>query len=170
MMIGKTDSIDHSEASEDHSESSITSAPIIRQRTVEEWSTTSGKDEDDNISDKSSFSLNTTCTISSKLNPSVAVLPEQMSTQKVAVSVHDERKKEGQISSSLQGTPTTALLSATSTTSLSSISSSAFRGTGRYRRVGVVDADDLSTPYNHYRCLSPNEHYGRLKINLIKAF
>lgn len=53
-----------------------------------------------------------------------------------------------------------------STSSLASISSST---TGPYRPVptrhrriaGYIDENDLSTPYNHYRCLSPNEHYGR---------
>ncbi|KAJ8686310.1 hypothetical protein QAD02_022104 [Eretmocerus hayati] len=30
----------------------------------------------------------------------------------------------------------------------------------RPRRSGVIEEDDLSMPYNHYRCLSPNEHYG----------
>ncbi|XP_015438494.1 PREDICTED: retinal guanylyl cyclase 2 [Dufourea novaeangliae] len=53
-----------------------------------------------------------------------------------------------------------------STTSLTSISSSAaapYRpGPVRHRRIaGYIDENDLSTPYNHYRCLSPNEHYGR---------
>ncbi|XP_033351701.1 uncharacterized protein LOC117234512 isoform X1 [Bombus vosnesenskii] len=59
----------------------------------------------------------------------------------------------------------TAVLGA-STTSLTSISSSAtvpYRpGPPRHRRIaGYIDENDLSTPYNHYRCLSPNEHYGR---------
>lgn len=59
----------------------------------------------------------------------------------------------------------TAVLGA-STTSLTSISSSAtvpYRpGPPRHRRIaGYIDENDLSTPYNHYRCLSPNEHYGK---------
>lgn len=53
-----------------------------------------------------------------------------------------------------------------STTSLTSISSSTtvpYRpGPARHRRIGYIDENDLSTPYNHYRCLSPNEHYGKL--------
>lgn len=47
-----------------------------------------------------------------------------------------------------------ALLGA-STTSLASVPGTNYR---RHRRVGVFDHDDLSTPYNHYRCLSPNDH------------
>lgn len=59
----------------------------------------------------------------------------------------------------------TAVLGA-STTSLTSISSSAtvpYRpAPPRHRRIaGYIDENDLSTPYNHYRCLSPNEHYGK---------
>lgn len=53
-----------------------------------------------------------------------------------------------------------------STSSLTSISSSTnpYRpaGPAKHRRItGYIDENDLSTPYNHYRCLSPNEHYGR---------
>ncbi|KAK9293807.1 hypothetical protein QLX08_011361 [Tetragonisca angustula] len=52
-----------------------------------------------------------------------------------------------------------------STSSLTSISSSTtvpYRpGPARHRRIGYIDENDLSTPYNHYRCLSPNEHYGK---------
>ncbi|XP_053981020.1 uncharacterized protein LOC128877602 isoform X2 [Hylaeus volcanicus] len=53
-----------------------------------------------------------------------------------------------------------------SNTSLASISSSAtapYRpGPTRHRRIGgYIDENDLSTPYNYYRCLSPNEHYGK---------
>lgn len=68
--------------------------------------------------------------------------------------------------------PETAVLGA-STTSLTSISSSAtipYRpGPPRHRRIaGYIDENDLSTPYNHYRCLSPNEHYG--KSRYLSAF
>ncbi|XP_026671236.1 uncharacterized protein LOC108627232 isoform X2 [Ceratina calcarata] len=53
-----------------------------------------------------------------------------------------------------------------STSSLTSISSSTtgpYRpGPSRHRRIpGYIDENDLSTPYNFYRCLSPNEHHGR---------
>lgn len=53
-----------------------------------------------------------------------------------------------------------------STSSLTSISSSTnpYRpvGPAKHRRItGYIDENDLSTPYNHYRCLSPNEHYGK---------
>ena len=66
--------------------------------------------------------------------------------------------------SSIFYTDTTVL--GASTTSLASISSSAtnpFRpAPPRHRRItGYIDENDLSTPYNHYRCLSPNEQYGR---------
>lgn len=53
-----------------------------------------------------------------------------------------------------------------STSSLTSISSSTnpYRpaGPAKHRRItGYIDENDLSTPYNYYRCLSPNEHYGK---------
>ncbi|OXU32024.1 hypothetical protein TSAR_004322 [Trichomalopsis sarcophagae] len=56
----------------------------------------------------------------------------------------------------VSATEVAAALLGASSTSINSVSSSVFRG--RPRRVGVIDEDDLSTPYNHYRCLSPNEH------------
>ena len=58
----------------------------------------------------------------------------------------------------VSATEVAAALLGASNTSLSSIQGSGFRG--RHRRVGPIGEDDLSTPYNHYRCLSPNEHYG----------
>ncbi|KYN04499.1 Retinal guanylyl cyclase 2 [Cyphomyrmex costatus] len=58
--------------------------------------------------------------------------------------------------------PPAALLGA-STSSLTSIASStAYRQPlARHRRFapGCIDENDLSTPYNHYRCLSPNEYH-----------
>lgn len=59
-----------------------------------------------------------------------------------------------------------------STSSLTSISSSTtvpYRpGPTRHRRIaGYIDENDLSTPYNHYRCLSPNEHYGKSLLFLL---
>lgn len=48
-----------------------------------------------------------------------------------------------------------ALLGASTTSLTSSVPGTNYR---RHRRVGVIDEDDLSTPYNHYRCLSPNDH------------
>ncbi|XP_015601711.1 retinal guanylyl cyclase 2 isoform X2 [Cephus cinctus] len=60
----------------------------------------------------------------------------------------------------VSATEVAAALLGASTSSLTSMTAgSTFRG--RHRRVGVIDEDDLSTPYNHYRCLSPNEHYGK---------
>ncbi|KAK0094156.1 hypothetical protein PV326_011713 [Microctonus aethiopoides] len=177
LIIGKAESIDKSETSEDHSEASVASAPIICEQTTEDLSiTTSLKDDDDNSSNKSSCSFATTCTISSRfnktiMNPATIIQNQQQDsiTRKVVVSVHDEKNKNSQIVCNLQTTTPTsatevasALLTATSMTSLCSISSSAFRNsTGRYRRVGHIDEDDLSTPYNYYRCLSPNEHLGK---------
>lgn len=66
--------------------------------------------------------------------------------------------------SSIFYTDTTVL--GASTTSLASISSSATNpyrpAPPRHRRItGYIDENDLSTPYNHYRCLSPNEQYGK---------
>jgi hypothetical protein len=50
-----------------------------------------------------------------------------------------------------------------STSSLTSIASSATyrQPPARHRRFAAscIDENDLSTPYNHYRCLSPNEHH-----------
>ncbi|KYM85144.1 Retinal guanylyl cyclase 2 [Atta colombica] len=58
--------------------------------------------------------------------------------------------------------PPAALLGA-STSSLTSIASSAAyrQPLARHRRFtpGCIDENDLSTPYNHYRCLSPNEYH-----------
>ena len=64
----------------------------------------------------------------------------------------------------VSATEVAAALLGASTTSLPSIPGSNFR---RHRRVGIIDEDDLSTPYNHYRCLSPNEH--GLFFNLIPS-
>ncbi|KAL7302296.1 hypothetical protein TKK_0004960 [Trichogramma kaykai] len=58
----------------------------------------------------------------------------------------------------VSATEVAAALLGASTTSINSVSSSVYRT--RPCRVGVIDEDDLSTPYNRYRCLSPNEHYG----------
>ncbi|XP_011882602.1 PREDICTED: retinal guanylyl cyclase 2 [Vollenhovia emeryi] len=58
--------------------------------------------------------------------------------------------------------PTAAILGA-STSSLTSIASSAAyrQPLPRHRRFAGYLENDLSTPYNHYRCLSPNEHHGK---------
>ncbi|KAG7199229.1 hypothetical protein KM043_018098 [Ampulex compressa] len=69
--------------------------------------------------------------------------------------------------SSISGTEVAAALLGASTSSLTSITSTAtlpYRPppSTRHRRIGgCIDENDLSTPYNHYRCLSPNEHYGK---------
>lgn len=58
------------------------------------------------------------------------------------------------------GTPVSAtdVAAALLGASTSSLSASSFRSVNRPRRFGgIIDEDDLSTPYNHYRCLSPND-------------
>ncbi|KAL0114110.1 hypothetical protein PUN28_011433 [Cardiocondyla obscurior] len=67
------------------------------------------------------------------------------------------------VSASISSTdPASAILGA-STSSLTSIASAAYRQPlARHRRfAGCIDENDLSTPYNHYRCLSPNEYHGK---------
>ncbi|XP_039308275.1 retinal guanylyl cyclase 2 isoform X2 [Solenopsis invicta] len=69
------------------------------------------------------------------------------------------------VSSSISGVESTAAILGASTSSLTSIASStAYRQPlARHRRfaTGCIDENDLSTPYNHYRCLSPNEYHGK---------
>ncbi|XP_034940312.1 receptor-type guanylate cyclase gcy-12 isoform X3 [Chelonus insularis] len=164
LFMERAESTEQSEASEDRSECSAASAPVIRHQIIDELNAPV-IEEDDNSSGKSNCSSIATCIISSKLNTSSTMLHERTSLRKVPVSVHDERKKDS-LGTGLQG-PSNLVsevvsmpLSAVSTTSLSSISGTTFRGaTSKYRRVGIIDEDDLSSPYNHYRCLSPNEHY-----------
>ncbi|XP_011063723.1 PREDICTED: retinal guanylyl cyclase 2 isoform X2 [Acromyrmex echinatior] len=68
------------------------------------------------------------------------------------------------VSPSVSGADPPAALLGASTSSLTSIASSAaYRQplAARHRRFtpGCIDENDLSTPYNHYRCLSPNEYH-----------
>ncbi|XP_011334672.2 retinal guanylyl cyclase 2 isoform X1 [Ooceraea biroi] len=76
----------------------------------------------------------------------------------------DTQASLGVASSMSSADPSAAILGA-STSSLTSIASSATyrQPPARYRRfvAGCIDENDLSTPYNHYRCLSPNEHHGK---------
>jgi len=69
------------------------------------------------------------------------------------------------VSSLVSSTDPTAAILGASTSSLTSIASSATyrQPLARHRRFATacIDENDLSTPYNHYRCLSPNEHHGR---------
>lgn len=71
------------------------------------------------------------------------------------------------VSTSVSGADPTAAILGASTSSLTSITSStAYRQPlARYRRFapGYIE-NDLSTPYNHYRCLSPNEYHGIWKF------
>ncbi|XP_063978176.1 retinal guanylyl cyclase 2 isoform X2 [Diachasmimorpha longicaudata] len=156
---------DISPASEEPSRASPIDTPtILREPTIDEVIIPSIKDDDDNSSGQSSSSFTTTCT-SSKFSAAPS-FQERVTTRKVAVSVHDEKDINFPATAS---DVAAALLGAASTTSLSSISSSAFRGSSsRHRRVGHIDEDDLSTPYNYYRCLSPNEHYSKGTSRLLK--
>lgn len=90
------------------------------------------------------------------------------------ISIKKSTSSDTQISSNIlavSDTETTATILGASTTSLSSIASSvalSFRSAAasKHRRfVGGIDENDLSTPYNRYRCLSPNEH-SKYIINL----
>ncbi|XP_025163076.1 retinal guanylyl cyclase 2 isoform X2 [Harpegnathos saltator] len=67
------------------------------------------------------------------------------------------------VSSLVSGGEPMATVLGASTSSLTSIASSAtYRQPPRLRRLaGCIDEKDLSTPYNYYRCLSPNEHHGK---------
>lgn len=56
------------------------------------------------------------------------------------------------------GTPVSANEVAAALLAASNTSLSGFRG--RHRR--VVDDGDISTPYSHYKCLSPKERSGKL--------
>lgn len=79
----------------------------------------------------------------------------------------DTQASLGVASSVSGGADGTAALLCASTSSLTSIAgtatAAAFRQPPppRHRRfaAGCIDERDLSTPYNHYRCLSPNEHH-----------
>lgn len=68
------------------------------------------------------------------------------------------------MSSSVSGAEATAAILGASTSSLTSVPSSATyrQPLSRHRRFAAtcIDENDLSTPYNYYRCLSPNEHHG----------
>ncbi|KAK4880380.1 hypothetical protein RN001_008526 [Aquatica leii] len=57
------------------------------------------------------------------------------------------------------GTPVSASEVAAALLAVSTNSLSGFRGRHRGR---IHDEDDLSTPYNHYKCLSPKERAGKL--------
>lgn len=90
------------------------------------------------------------------------------------ITIKKSTSSDTQISSNIlavSDTETTATILGASTTSLSSIASSvalSFRSAtaSKHRRlVGGIDENDLSTPYNRYRCLSPNEH-SKYIINL----
>lgn len=107
-----------------------------------------------------------TTSFSMKSSDAVEYLRDIVKTPEYNNSATVTKSTSGDTQMSL-GTPVSATevaaaLLGASTTSLTSVTGSAFRG--RHRRVGVIDEDDLSTPYNHYRCLSPNEHHGKTKF------
>lgn len=117
----------------------------------------------------------------SSMNASIALGANH---RQVVVSVHEDRilggpsyntsMRSGDNEDHATSTLTTpipahelagALLGASSTTSLTSATGSLFRL--RPRRVsGVIDEDDLSLPYNHYKCLSPQGNTGKIKSQL----
>ncbi|XP_015179182.1 PREDICTED: retinal guanylyl cyclase 2-like isoform X2 [Polistes dominula] len=91
----------------------------------------------------------------------------QKPTEISNLSIKKSTSSDTQISSNIlavSDTETTATMLGASTTSLTSIASSvalSFRSAAasKHRRfIGGIDENDLSTPYNRYRCLSPNEH------------
>lgn len=135
------------------------------------------KDEDENCKSNSSILTNSKCKSSG-----VAVASDcaGVVTKNVVVTVHDEKDKDLSVTiannTSIQSASASrvaaALLGscAASTTSLSSIvtATTAFRNSSaRHRHRAIINADDLSSPYNHYRRLSPNEHYGKYIIIII---
>ncbi|EFN69634.1 Retinal guanylyl cyclase 2 [Camponotus floridanus] len=73
----------------------------------------------------------------------------------------DTQVSLGVLSSTVSGTDSAMTTLGASTSSLTSIAASAtYRQPPlRHRRFGCIDENDLSMPYNHYRCLSPNEHH-----------
>ncbi|XP_024876241.1 retinal guanylyl cyclase 2-like isoform X1 [Temnothorax curvispinosus] len=82
----------------------------------------------------------------------------------VTKSTSSDNQASLSVSTSMTGGDTTAAILGASTSSLSSIASSAAyrQPLARHRRfAGCIDENDLSTPYNYYRCLSPNEHHGK---------
>ncbi|XP_035725180.1 retinal guanylyl cyclase 2-like isoform X1 [Vespa mandarinia] len=93
------------------------------------------------------------------------------------ITIKKSTSSDTQISSNIlavSDTETTATILGASTTSLTSIASSvalSFRSAAasKHRRlVGGIDENDLSTPYNRYRCLSPNEHNRSSSGRLLK--
>ncbi|XP_047348159.1 retinal guanylyl cyclase 2 isoform X3 [Vespa velutina] len=93
------------------------------------------------------------------------------------ITIKKSTSSDTQISSNIlavSDTETTATILGASTTSLTSIASSvalSFRSAAasKHRRlIGGIDENDLSTPYNRYRCLSPNEHNRSSSGRLLK--
>ncbi|KAI4498634.1 hypothetical protein M0802_006340 [Mischocyttarus mexicanus] len=91
----------------------------------------------------------------------------QKPTEISDLTIKKSTSSDTQISSNIlavSDTETTATILGASTTSLTSIASSVAlsirsAAASKHRRfIGGIDENDLSTPYNRYRCLSPNEH------------
>ncbi|KMQ83459.1 retinal guanylyl cyclase 2 [Lasius niger] len=101
-------------------------------------------------------------------NDFIEVLQGKQDTAKTAETVHsgivskstsgDTQASLGVSSSNVSGADPTAAILGASTSSLTSIAGSTTYRPPRHRRFGCIEENDLSTPYNHYRCLSPNEH------------
>ncbi|XP_070151794.1 retinal guanylyl cyclase 2 isoform X1 [Polyergus mexicanus] len=108
-----------------------------------------------------------------KSNEFIEVLQGKQDAPKTAEAVHggivskststDTQASLGVSSSTVSGADPAAAILGASTSSLTSIAGSAtYRQPPlRHRRFGCIDENDLSMPYNHYRCLSPNEHHGK---------
>lgn len=116
------------------------------------------------VRDTNSFSksmINTLEILSSKKKSSERESDDANPATVIKSTCNDAQTSLG--TSAIFYTETTIL--GASTSSLTSISSSTtvpYRpGPARHRRIGYIDENDLSTPYNHYRCLSPNEHHGK---------
>lgn len=105
-------------------------------------------------------------------NDFIEVLQGKHDATKTAEAVHggimskstsgDTQASLGVLSSTVPSADPAAAILGASTSSLSSIAASAaYRQPPlRHRRFGCIEENDLSMPYNHYRCLSPNEHHG----------
>ncbi|KAF7996629.1 hypothetical protein HCN44_002275 [Aphidius gifuensis] len=138
----------------------------------------SSKDEDENCKSNSSISTNSKY---NGANGGLGVVASDCAgviTKNVVVTVHDEKDKDtsvittnnnnnnSSINTGIQSASASRVAAAllgscgASTTSLSSIvtATTAFRNSSARHRHRVFNADDLSSPYNHYRRLSPNEH------------
>ncbi|KAL6267075.1 hypothetical protein P5V15_000152 [Pogonomyrmex californicus] len=112
-----------------------------------------------------SYSLKSSTEVLQSKQDTVTRTSETKVHQGVTKSTSGDTQASLGVSSSMSCTDATAAILGASTSSLTSIpSTAAYRQPlARHRRfaAGCIDENDLSTPYNHYRCLSPNEHHGK---------